>query len=185
MTDPVEAALTRLHAAPFAQSEHLVVVRCGEIIAAHALGVRDLDEPAEVFSVTKSVLATLVLLAVRDDGLSLDATLGDLLGADVPRDRRPARVRDLLAMTGGAACGGLEDIDEVMELSTSWVQALLAVPQATAPGTAFCYDNGATHLLGAALTGVVGDLDAYAAERLFAPLSIGRWHWPRDPDGLV
>ncbi|GAT69508.1 putative beta-lactamase [Planomonospora sphaerica] len=31
-------------------------------------------------------------------------------------------------MTGGAHCGGLEDIDRVMEQPGSWIDALLAVP---------------------------------------------------------
>jgi CubicO group peptidase (beta-lactamase class C family) len=121
--DPIGAALRRLREPGFAHVGHLVVVRDGDAVAARAL-----DEPADVFSVTKSVLATVTLLAVRDGLVSLDATLGELLGKRVPLGRRDATVRHLLSMTGGAHCGGLEDIDRVMEQPGSWVDALLAVP---------------------------------------------------------
>jgi hypothetical protein len=40
--------------------------------SAHSLGERAVDQPAEVFLVTKSVLATVVLLAIVDGWLGLE-----------------------------------------------------------------------------------------------------------------
>ncbi|HEV2779264.1 MAG TPA: serine hydrolase domain-containing protein [Actinophytocola sp.] len=182
--DRVDLALTRLREPEYAHVEHLVVVDDGAVVAAHRLADRGLGEPGEVHSVTKSVLATVVLLAVRDGRLALDSTLGGLLGARVPRPRRVARVRDLLAMTGGALCAGLDDIDRVMELPSGWVAALLAQPQRDPPGERFCYDNGAVHLLAAAVLAAAGDPAQLAADRIFAPLGIRDWEWPRDPEGI-
>ncbi|MFC4061459.1 serine hydrolase domain-containing protein [Planomonospora corallina] len=161
--DHVGAAPRRLREPRLAHVGHLVVVRDGETVAAHAFGVRGLDEPADVFSVTKSVLATVTLLAVRDGRVSLDATLGELLGERVPSARRDATVRHLLSMTGGAHCGGLEDIDRVMGRPGSWVDALLAVPGRYPPGEVFSYDNGSAHLLSAALQAATGDVAELAA----------------------
>jgi CubicO group peptidase (beta-lactamase class C family) len=181
--DPVDDALRRLREPSFGHVGHLVVVRDGATVA-HRLGARPLDEPADVFSVTKSVLATVTLLAVRGGVVSLDATLGELLGGRVPPPRRDATVRHLLSMTGGAHCGGLEDIDQVMEQPGSWVDTLLAVPGRYPPGEVFCYDNGASHLLAAALHAAAGDVAELAAAEVFGPLGITAWRWPRDPDGV-
>ncbi len=94
-------------------------------------------------------------------------------------------VRHLLTMSGGAEHTGRFDIDEVMELPGGWVDVLLSAPQLHTPGTRFAYDNGAAHVLAAALQEALGrDLQEYAAERLFDPLGITGWTWPRDPDGL-
>lgn len=180
--DPIARGLARL-----AEHEHvtnLVVFGHGSLLAAHALRDRRPDQPAEVFSVTKSVLCTVTLLAVREGRVTLDTTLGELLGERVPVERRVARVRDLLAMTGGAHCGGLEDIDRVMELPGGWVDALLAEPQEHQPGQVFRYDNGAVHLLSAGLRARVGDLADYAGKRVFAPAGIEAFEWPVDPDGV-
>ena len=181
--DAVERALAGLSGPECAHVENLVVVAGGSMVA-HALRERRVDQPAEVFSVTKSVLGTVVLLAIVDGYLGLDTTLGQLLGERVPVARRVARVRDLLAMTGGAHCGGLEDIDRVMELPGGWVDALLAEPQMHPPGAVFCYDNGAAHLLAAGVQAAVGDLVGYAGKRLFDPLGVAGFEWPADPDGV-
>ncbi|GAB2596751.1 hypothetical protein GCM10027168_31910 [Streptomyces capparidis] len=182
----VEAADAEIRTDPLlAHTEHLVVVRDGRVLAAHAYGPRGLDEPGDIFSITKSVLSTLVGCAVSDGLLTIDATLGELLGGRVPAAHRQVRVRHLLTMTGGADPSGPYDIDEVRRLPGDWVGALLAAPRLSPPGAEFRYDNGAAHVLAAALAAAVGeDLADYAARRLFGPLGIGPRPWPRDPDGL-
>lgn len=154
----------------------------GVEVAAHDLHGHDrggpgLDRPVPtIASVTKSLLSTAVGHAVAAGRLTLDATLGDLLGSRVPPARRPATVHHLLTMTSGAA-GGLFEIDEVMALPHGWVDALLAAPQLDPPGTVFRYDNGGYHLLAAAARAAVGDdLVTYAGQ----PGVI----WPRDPEGV-
>ena len=185
MTDPVAAALATLRQDPYAHTAGFVVVRHGRTLAAHGLG-RPLDRPADVYSVTKSVLSTVAALAVRDGELDLDDTLGGLLGDRVRPDRAAATVRHLLEMTGGAhADDPILDIDEVQASPAGWVDRLLARPQGTPPGTVFSYDNGSAHELSAAVAARIGPVHDYAARRLFGPLGIGRWHWPRDPEGVA
>ncbi|MFS1298772.1 serine hydrolase domain-containing protein [Streptosporangium longisporum] len=184
--DAIAAADGTIRTDPrYSATEHLVVAHRGDVLAGHAYRDRRLDEPGDVFSVTKSVLSTLVGRAVADGVIEPGSTLGDLLGARVPPARREVTVRHLLTMSGGAEHTGRFDIDEVMALPGGWLDVLLSAPLAHAPGTRFVYDNGAVHVLAAALREALGrDLQEYATERLFGPLGITGWTWPRDPDGL-
>lgn len=85
----------------------VLVSHRGELVAERYY-FSDAEERAEVFSVTKSVVATLVGMAVADGDLSLDQTLGELL----PRQRavmdartRGTTVRHLLTMSSGRTSG--------------------------------------------------------------------------------
>lgn len=60
----IEDAVATLRSAPYTHVAHLVVRRNGKKVAALQFGERPLGEPADVYSVTKSVVATLVLAAV-------------------------------------------------------------------------------------------------------------------------
>jgi CubicO group peptidase (beta-lactamase class C family) len=142
-------------------------------------------EVADVFSVTKSVVATLAGIAVREGRLGdLDLPLGRALPGLAGTPAAGHTLRQLLTMTRGAETDGPFEIDQVMALPAGRLDRIAAAPQLDSPGTRFRYDNGGAHLLGAALSAVVGmPLAAYAEPRLFAPLGITRWHWPADPDG--
>ncbi|WP_257454416.1 serine hydrolase domain-containing protein [Archangium lipolyticum] len=140
---------------------------------------------ADTFSVTKTVLATLLGAAVGDGLIEdLDAPVGGPLGLPSAHPAAVHTWRHLLTQTRGCATDGPWDIDAVMALPRGWVDQVLAAPQVHPPGTTFRYDSGGVHVLGAALSAVVGrPLSAYAGERLFSPLGIDEWVWPRDPDG--
>ncbi|MBO3752772.1 beta-lactamase family protein [Streptosporangiaceae bacterium NEAU-GS5] len=185
--DAIAAADARIRTDPrLSATEHLVVAHRGTIVAAHAYRARGLDQAGDIFSITKSVVSTLVGIARRDGLIELDRTLGDLLGPRVPAGRRAVTVRHLLTMTGGADPAGPYDIDEIMTLPRGWLDALLAAPTLAPPGERFAYDNGAVHVLAAGLHPAIGrDLQEYAEQRLFGPLGISGWSWPRDPDGLT
>jgi CubicO group peptidase (beta-lactamase class C family) len=158
----------------FAHTSHFLVVVDGRVVHdAHYHG----PEVADTFSITKSVVATLAGIAVRQGLLpDLDRPVEDLAGTSL---------RHLLTMTRGAETGGAYDIDEVMALPGGWLDRMAAAPRVASPGTEFRYDDGAAHLFGAALARATGtSLSGYAARELFGPLGITRWHWPRDPDGL-
>jgi CubicO group peptidase (beta-lactamase class C family) len=140
---------------------------------------------ADTFSVTKSVVATLAGIAVADGCLDdLDLPVGRALPALAGTPAAAQTLRQLLTMTRGAETEGAFEIDEVMARPRGWLARIAAAPQLDPPGTRFRYDNGGAHLFGAALSELVGmPLSAYAEARLFGPLEIGRWRWPRDPDG--
>jgi CubicO group peptidase (beta-lactamase class C family) len=166
----------------FAHTSHLRVIVDGEVVHdAHYRG----PTVADVFSVTKSVVATLAGIAVRDGHLSdLDLPLGEVL--DVAGTPTAAvTLRQLLTMTTGGRTTGPYDIDEVMTLPSGWVARMAQAPRVTPPGTRFRYDDNASHLFGAALSRLVGmSLSDYADRELFAPLGITGWEWRTDPDGV-
>ncbi|MFD2078731.1 CubicO group peptidase, beta-lactamase class C family [Actinopolymorpha cephalotaxi] len=151
-----------------AQTADLVVLQGGQLIhrASYAPG-----QLRDCFSMTKSVLAMLVGLAVDSGAVTLEECVED-----------DATVRDFLTMTRGVASDP-EDIDRVMELPSGWEQAIRGRTRRWAPGTRFCYDNEAAHLLAIWLSRRVGDLEKYAAEHLFGPLGIDEAKWLRDPEG--
>jgi CubicO group peptidase (beta-lactamase class C family) len=166
----------------YAHTSHLLVEVGGELVFDRRYrGPR----VADVFSVTKSVVATLCGIAVREGRLGdLDLPVGQVLPRLAGTPAAAHTVRQLLTMTRGAETDGPFEIDEVMALPTGWLDRIAAAPQLDPPGTRFRYDNGGAHLLGAALSAVVGmPMAGYAEPRLFEPLGITGWRWPRDPDG--
>src|SRR5829696_8688599 len=131
---------------------------------------------------TKSFVATLVGIALDHGTLT---SLDEPVSRYLPDARHRYTLRHLLTMTAGVEADEAWEIDEVMARPSGWVDWILTAPRRHEPGSVFTYDNGAAHVLAAALAEAVGrSLSSYAAEHLFGPLGIGRFHWPRDPDGF-
>jgi CubicO group peptidase (beta-lactamase class C family) len=131
------------------------------------------DDRAEVRSVTKSVMATLVGAALREGRIpNIDATLGELL----PQYRsimnaRTERitVRQLLTQTAGYTD---KQVNDTVPDRPTVPQLLKPGPQ-NPPGAGFEYQDGGPHLLSAVIAKVTGQtaLD-YARRVLFEPLDI-------------
>jgi CubicO group peptidase (beta-lactamase class C family) len=140
-----------------------------------------------VHSVTKSVVATLAGIAIERRALALETTLGEVLDAEtLLGDERKGNisVEQLLTMTAGLDAETPFDIDDIADRGESWVAGPLAAPFRAEPGTRFIYNNGAAHVLGAAIARATDTpLAAFAEEHLFGPLGIGDYRWPVDPDG--
>ena len=134
------------------------------------------DETHHVYSVTKSVVSTLVGIAV-DEGLldGVDSTLAELLPRE--RDAMTPRVagvtlRQLLTMTSGIA----DEADGGAPWDPSQpdaVRTILSSGSVEEPGRSWRYSNAATHLLTAVLAEATGGsvLD-FARRVLFDPLGI-------------
>src|SRR5258707_11028029 len=77
---------------------------------------------------------------------------------------------------------GADDI--AMSRSMHWEQYVLDRPMARAPGTAFGYNSGGSHLLSAIMRRLTGDhpLD-YAKAQLFGPLGTTNVIWTQDHQG--
>jgi CubicO group peptidase (beta-lactamase class C family) len=144
------------------------------------------DSLFRIYSITKSVLATLVGIALDSGAItSLDRTVGsyfpeiDLAAAD-PR-ARTVTLRHMLTMTSGwdttkGPPGGPPAV------TTSG----LFRPMAEDPGATFCYDNNSSNILGILLARAVGEpLEAFAERALFRPLGIDAYHWRTTPDGFA
>ena len=76
--------------------------------------------------------------------------------------------------------------DSVIEMSRQRdrIKFILDRPMSSAPGEAFNYNSGGTHLLSGIITKLTGMSAAdYAKAKLFGPLGITVSNWWRDPQG--
>ena len=165
-----------------------VVVLCrDDLLVDHYFRDRRPGDLVNVHSVTKSVLSTLVGIAIHRGSMALTTTVGEVLGDRVrPGDRAKAAitVEHLLTMTSGLPADGEYDVDEIADAGLSLVDGMLQAPLQDAPGTTFSYNNGAVHLLSVMLTASIGmPLTRFAEEYLFAPLAVTDYRWPADPEG--
>jgi len=159
------------------------------------------DDTFNAFSVTKSVLSTLVGIAVGEGKLDLDDTLSELLPKHASSMAPPtagATLRQLLSMTAGFNAGS--------EFTTSadWVEHIVTSADVVPPGDNFVYSDGSAHLVSAILEEATGEsVLRYARARLFDPLEISTepaftptfgtgnvadytragFAWPVDPQG--
>jgi CubicO group peptidase (beta-lactamase class C family) len=131
------------------------------------------QETAEIASVTKSVVSTLVGIAVSEGDLTLDQTLSELLPAyaDVMTGQVGAiTVHQLLTMTAGLPAN---ETPNARPSGSDWVADILRTGTVQPPGQSFAYSNASSHLLAAILTEATGEPPlTYARERLFDPLGI-------------
>ena len=153
-----------------------------------------LDKPTSVYSVTKSITATLIGIAI-DNGYisSVDQTLTELL-PELCAAANPAAgvgeitLHQLLSMTSGQLWnnGGLQTepmLNRIMQ-QPDWLHALLKLPVNVSQTGQFKYSTGTSHLLSAIIHHTTGATCAkFAAQYLFTPLGITDYHWEMDPQG--
>lgn len=162
------------------------------------------DDHRNVFSVTKSVLATLVGIAVEEGVLDLDDRLRDLLpdyAAEMSPEVGDTRLEELLTMTGGFSDTATGEPDDLFA-EPDWIAASL---ESHVGGRSFRYTDRGTHLIAAALARATGrSVLEYAREKLFDPIGVDThaaaeprpspefsaeydaadFAWPVDPHGL-
>jgi CubicO group peptidase (beta-lactamase class C family) len=151
------------------------------------------DTKHNVYSCTKSVISTLIGIAIEDGFIDgVDQPILDLfpgrIASNLDANKRKMTLEHVLTMSAGLECRdsylyewrGLEQMRD----SEDWVQFMLDLPMAEEPGSRFEYCNGASHLLSAIIQNTTG-LTAleYAQERLFDPLGIADVEWPSSPEG--
>lgn len=174
--------------------DSLLVTRHGKIVLEATYAPFQAGLKHRMYSSTKSVVATLIAMALRDG--KLDSTdrkildfFPDLTIANLDDTKKAITIRHLLDMTSGLdwveGLSGPPESFIAMARSPNWVQFILDRPMAAAPGSVFHYSSGNSHLLSAILTKVTG-LAArdYAQQMLFGPLGIEDVLWRHDPQGI-
>jgi CubicO group peptidase (beta-lactamase class C family) len=175
--------------------DSMLVVRHGHIVAEAYYAPFAQGLKHRINSATKSVIGTLVAIAI-EDGL-LKSVDQPVLGffperqfANVDERKKALNLRHLLDMKSGldwtepVSGESLKSFIE-MERSPDWVQFILDRPMVREPGAAFDYNSGGTHILSAILSKVTGrSAEEYAREKLFGPLGIEDVQWRRDPQGV-
>jgi CubicO group peptidase (beta-lactamase class C family) len=167
----------------YAHTSHLHVRVGGRVVVdEHLRG----PVAGDVFSVTKSVLATVVGVVARQGRLpDLDAPVSDVLTALRGTAARAHTWRHLLTMTRGAQVDGPWDVDELTAHPGPLVPHIAGAPQQAPPGHGFRYDNGGCHLLAAAVTALVDEpLLGFVRRELFEPLGMEPAGWREDGQGI-
>ena len=168
----------------------LLVVRYGRLVVEEYFHGNHRDSLNDVRSVTKSVVSSLVGVAL-DHGFigSLDETLGDHLGDDPwPLDsaRAAITIQDLLTMTSGFAWDESDGAGSYLDwiVADDKVGYLLGLPLENEPGTTFTYNSAAVHLLGVVLEKAAAlPLPSFAEEYFLGPAGIGEARWEPFSDG--
>lgn len=144
----------------------------------------------EVASVSKSLMTTLIGIAIDQGKLKLD----DPMLSFFP-DRRIANrdalkekitVRHLASMSSGLDCTSAGDEQTLAEMrpTQDWVQFALDRRVRWEPGTHFVYCSPAIHLLSPILQKATGMTALeFAKQYLFGPLGIREVLWLTDPQG--
>ncbi len=170
----------------------ILLIRNGYVVLDAAFYPYDGKSLHDVASVTKSVTATLVGQAVREGVLpGLEAPIGEVLEgqgpAKPPGGWENVTLERLMTMSSGLACGDppVEETLFHVRSSPHWVRFILGLEVVEEPGSRFDYCSPNFHLLSAAVHHGAGtSLANFARGRLFGPLGITRYQWPRDPQGV-
>jgi CubicO group peptidase (beta-lactamase class C family) len=163
----------------------LVVLRAGSPVLEHYWAPYRADDRTLVYSVSKTLTATAVGLAVAEGRVALTDRVVDLLPDDVPSpvDDRVAEitVHHLLSMSTGHTVDTIEAIFGARP--QDWARRILAVRPQEPVGSVHVYNNGASFLLGEIVRTRTGeDLLEYLTPRVLAPMGIAAT-WDRDPLG--
>ncbi len=164
----------------------IVVVHDGRIIAETYGDGFTASTPLLGWSMTKTVNAALVGLAIKDGKISLDQK--NLFPQWAGDARANISVADLMAMSSGLEFNedqGLLNDTARMELLVRDAAAFARdKPLAAAPGTKFHYGSGSSVLLARIWQSAIGAAaQTYPNERLFKPLGMTSAVFEADPSG--
>jgi CubicO group peptidase (beta-lactamase class C family) len=175
--------------AEFKRLHSLLVSWRGEIVLEKYYNGRKATSLANIKSVSKSVISTLVGIAIgqrqlRDVDQPIAPFFSDLLAGERNVDKRKITIEDLLTMQSGLETTSNRNYGAWV-LSRNWVQHALNRPLVSEPGTQMVYSTGNTHLLSAILTKATGKTTwQFAQDVLAGPLGFKLAPWPRDPQGI-
>ncbi|MET0468422.1 MAG: serine hydrolase domain-containing protein [Aeromicrobium sp.] len=155
-----------------------LVLRGDQVVHEYPAGSRNATR--RVYSITKSVVGVLLAVAAADGELDLDDPVARHV-PDWPHESREVTVRHLMSMTSGRRWS--ESLDRAMIGASDQTTAALAAGQQDEAGSTWRYDNLASQVLSAVLESAVGDVEAFARDRLFEPLGLAHTTWERDGAG--
>lgn len=163
----------------------LLVVKDGVLVLEEYFNGNHVDSLNDVRFVTKSILATLVGIALEEGFINnIDESIGTYLHphvVDLRADVQAITIRNLLSMTAGFEWqeNGGPSYNQWI-LSGDHIGFVVEKPLVSTPGTNFTYNTGAAHLLGVVLQSAVNmSLPEFADEYFFDKIGIIRKDWER------
>lgn len=171
----------------------LLVIRNGYIVLDASFYPYTPDSLHDVASVTKSVISTLIGIAIgkgyiQDIHQPVLSFFPDRQIANLSAEKEAMSLGDLLTMRSGFECISDQSEETLSEMMNSpdWIQFTLDLPVVIEPGTTWEYCSPNSHLL-AAIVQQASDTNTleFAQEHLFTPLGISDVIWPVDPQGII
>lgn len=165
----------------------LLIVRNGFLVEEAYYQDRTPHSPDPIYSVTKSVLSTLIGMALEMGYIdSLDQKLMDFFPTAVSStgdDRKEnITIRQLLTMQAGFQHE--RDIGHEMSIAPHMIEAIIGSELKFDPGTDFLYSTHGSHLLSGILTKAARMSSfTFAYEFLFKAMGTNAVAWARDQNG--
>lgn len=185
----------RIRRGDYGKITSLLISRHGRLAVEEYFNGWSADVPHTMQSVTKSVTALLLGVAVQSGQLNLDDRAENFFPDYQPIANNDSRklamtVRDIVTMRSGfdwdeSVYAG-SPLERLNNCKCDWLRFMLDWPMRDSPGARFQYDGGSTILLG----GIIGRaahsrLDTFASSTLFSQLGTSGDFWiPGLPDGL-
>jgi CubicO group peptidase (beta-lactamase class C family) len=201
LAGPLAGLAAAIAAGEFPDTTSVIVVRHGAIAYERYFGKGAPDLLNDTRSATKSVTSLAVGLAIADHRIaSVDAPafafLADLRPfAHDTAQKEQITVADLLTMSSALDCDDNRDAspgnEDRMHEQPVWVRWAVDLPtrpyaRDAAGRGPFAYCTAGAFLMGQVVQRAEGEpVDRFITRRLFAPLGIRRWEWPRSPAGEV
>jgi len=172
--------LPRLHS--------LLVSWRGEVVLERYFNGARAARPANVKSVSKSIISALVGVAIDRGMVPGPETPIRMYFPEIAKDKDARKQRitieDLLTMQSGLETTSNRNYGAWVQ-SHNWVDHALAKPLFAEPGTEMQYSTGNTHVLSAILTKATGTSTwQFAQASLAKPLGFTLPRWPQDPQGI-
>jgi CubicO group peptidase (beta-lactamase class C family) len=168
----------------------LLVIRNGYIVSETYFGSNAPDTRHEMWSVTKSFIATLVGIAI-DKGLiaGVERPVGDFYPdrsfANWDSAKQAMTLENILTMTTGLDWTEEDATFRKLYVSRDWVKFVMDEPMRSQPGSEFLYCSGCSHLLSAIIQRQSGmNTRDFARRELFGPLGIRDVAWDSDTTGI-
>jgi CubicO group peptidase (beta-lactamase class C family) len=170
----------------------LLIVRNGRVVLDASFFPYRATDRHDLASVTKSVTATLIGIAIRKRQLAsvhqpVLSLFSPRSAANADARKEQLTIENFLTMSSGISCEWMPDETtlEEMQHSTDWIQFVLDRPMAAQPGRVFAYCSPGMHLLSGVISRVTGSSALeFARRELFRPLGIRDAEWPADSHGI-
>ena len=168
----------------------LLIIRNGYLISENYFGSFQPDTRHELYSCTKSFIATLIGIAldkgyVDNTGHRIMDYFPERTFANLDEQKAAMTLEDVLTMRSGLDWQEGDPAYRAMYMSSDWVKVVLDEPMVASPGSQFNYCSGCSHVLSAVLQQTT-DMNPrdFAEQYLFKPLGITNVRWDTDAEGI-
>jgi CubicO group peptidase (beta-lactamase class C family) len=174
----------------FVMAHSLLVIRNGKLVAeAYPHDPDDAYKTENIQSCTKSFTSILTGIALEKNILdSLNQTFSSIYPDYFMNheDKKDIKIVNALTMKTGINFIDSENTRLLYETDQSSVDYVLSIPMNYEPGIVYQYNDGAPHLISAAIEDRYGEpLSVFADNFLFKPLGITDWKWEAANDGIT